>query len=309
MNYLLPYCANAQLKRLTSHINTWCEQLIVCNFKKMIKAKMLLLIVLFYSAVAVGQNHTTDTVLIQDLVTSKVDSNQNKKDSIAAKQQLGKLPIKKSQLPELFMAIALLAMIALLRYFYPKFLPEISSQFIKTQVDSRVLKNDKLIQPLPNAYYELMFIILSLVFILFCQNRLMPNSTLSVHKVLISLVSILIFIGFKVFVHWLSGFVFNLSSITSMINFYWAFWRYITTIVLCIAVVILLLLKGSLGTILGIYIPIGFMCISYGFHLFKMIIYTRNNTNITFFEIFTYFCTVEVITLLMLVTFLHRKLL
>jgi hypothetical protein len=246
-----------------------------------------------------------DSTFISD---SSAKASQKNTNSTADKN-IGKLPFKQSQLPQLGLCILLLGTIASLRYFFPRYLPELSAQTFSLTADARVLKNDRIGEAMPGVFYNILYAVCCAVFTLFSLAFFYKKTNTQVFTFSAVFFAIGLFTAIMVAKYYcgkMLAWMFNQQIHYNIYHCYQIMLRHICTLVMVAAICIILLIKGVVLAKTFLNIALVLMAILYLFHFVKMFLLTRKTTQITFLNILVYFCSVEAIPNAVAVLFLFR---
>ncbi len=262
-----------------------------------------------FPAICVAQ---IDSQISTTTTISAIDSlakNSVQKTLPIQDRNIGKLPFKQSQLPQLGLCILLLSIVAALRYFFPSYLPELSAQTFSLTADARVLKNDRIGEALPGVFYNILYSVCCAIFILFYFGFMYKKSNAQVFTISSIFFAIGLFTAIVIAKHYVGkmlGWMFNQQVHYNIYHCYQIMLRHICSLLMVAAICIVLLVKGIILAKIFLYIAIFILSVLYIFHLVKMVLLTRKNTQITFLNILVYFCSLEVIPNAMAVLFLFR---
>jgi Domain of unknown function (DUF4271) len=263
---------------------------------------------------AFAQNQITniDSLSKQTIsISQALDSNISSKiNNITDKEkQIGKLPFKRSQLPELFLVILLLVAFAMLRYFFPRYLPELWHQYLSFSADVRVLKNDRIGDFFPGVFFDILFVILGSVYAMFFAKHIYKATNIfHIQQFSIIAIAIIIFLVGKTYFIKLLSWVYKFSPASNVVLAYSIITRHILLLVLIPSIAFLLLINPIGISKFGLYLSLIVGVAIYLFHLLKMVVFIKKTTNVSFFDIFIYLCSVEVLLLCIIIAFLYRQL-
>jgi hypothetical protein len=308
---LFTHCLEHDSACVLRLINMQCVQKIKNRFPKIciyaFLIQMLMLTAFGQIATAQIDSNATSAIAISKGLDSSISQQIN---NISSKdKQIGKLPFKRSQLPELFLVILLLSVVAILRYFFPRYLPELSHQYFSLSADARVLKNDRIADMFPSIFYDALYILLGTSYILyFAKHIYMVTNTFRIYNVLIIGISLIAYLAFKTYFIKILSWVYKFSPTSNIVLAYGVITRHIIAIILVGAIAFLLLINPVGISKLGLYLSFILASTAYLFYVLKMTVFVKKMTSVSFFDIFIYLCTIEILPLSMIITFYYRLL-
>lgn len=277
----------------------------ICKYR--VGVQMLMFTMFAYSSMA-----QTDSAKVIDSVakiSQQITVASTIKNPGIADKQIGKLPLKRSQLPELFLVIILLSIVAVLRYFFPKYLPELLQQTFSFSADSRVLKNDRIGDVFPGVFYNIMFVVLVTSLVLFYVNITYGQKMVFTWKH-VSVVSFTIvsYLLVKTYLIKLISWVYKFHAINNVVMAYTILMRHVLALVFVPCIAFLLLINPEVMANLGLYIGLIAAAAIYLFHFFKMLVFVKKSSTASFVDIFTYLCCVEILPFCIVIVFFYRQL-
>jgi hypothetical protein len=297
-----------------------CEQLNKkINIKIcLIQCMLLMLMAIGFQHISLAQNSSmpvVDSVSKDSIKAKPIETVTSVSPTVKAKsisdEKIGKLPFKKSQLPELLLSICILGIMAALRYFFPRYLPEIFSQQFNLQSDSRVLKNDKISESFPGVIYEVLYLLTSSVIILFSIQYLKKIPSVKVFSAvfMFKLISVfVIYFTIRIILSKVIFLIFKQKNFYEITKAYKAILRHVMVVFAVGTICFLLLNRLESLARFSIIVYLSAWIVLNIFMVFKLLLFARKTTDINFLDILLYLCAVEVLPTLLLITFIIRNL-